>query len=71
MNNILGTPGPGALNLGFYLIPTGSNRTVIDDTSVDTLTGSQGQDWYFVHTKGSLADIITSFANDDFKQAID
>ncbi|HTK78338.1 MAG TPA: pre-peptidase C-terminal domain-containing protein, partial [Gemmataceae bacterium] len=71
MNNILGTTVPGALNRGFYLIPTGSNRTVFDDTSVDTLTGSQGDDWYFVHTKGALTDTITSFGTGDFKQAID
>ena len=48
MKNILGTPVAGALNAGFYLIPNGPNRTVFDDTSIDTLTGSQGQDWYFV-----------------------
>jgi len=71
VKNILGTPGPGALNAGFYLIPNGPNRTVVDDTSVDTLTGSQGQDWYFVHTIGSLADIITSLGTGDLKQAID
>jgi hypothetical protein len=71
VKNILGTPGPGALNVGFYLVPNGPNRTVVDDASVDTLTGSQGQDWYFVHTIGSLSDIITSFGTGDLKQAVD
>jgi Ca2+-binding RTX toxin-like protein len=71
MNNILGTPGPGALNVGFYLIPTGPNRTVIDDASVDSLSGSSGQDWYFVHTVGTLTDNITSFGTGDFKTPID
>jgi len=69
--NILGTPVAGALNLGFYLIPTGSSRTVFDDTSVDSLTGSQGQDWYFVHTGAPLTDIITSFGTGDLKTSID
>lgn len=71
MNFILGKAGTGGLNGGFYLVPNGANRTVLDDTNIDTLTGSQGGDWYFVHVNGKLADTITSFGTGDFKQAID
>jgi Ca2+-binding RTX toxin-like protein len=70
MNNILGMPGAGALNIGYYFIPNGPNRTVFDDTSIDKLTGSSGQNWFFVDTVGPFADTITDFGTGDFKTSI-
>ena len=46
MKNILGTPVAVGSERRVLFDPNGPNRTVFDDTSIDTLTGSQGQDWY-------------------------
>ena len=65
------TPGPSASSRRRDSSGRMMMSSLAASTSVDTLTGSQGDDWYFVHTKGALTDTITSFGTGDFKQAID
>jgi Ca2+-binding RTX toxin-like protein len=42
----------GGLNGATKLITTGPGRTVFDDTSKDTLTGSLGSDWFLLNRTG-------------------
>ena len=47
----------GGLSGGNYLQATGAKRTVFDDGSADTLTGGQGQDWFFPGTGDTITDL--------------
>lgn len=47
------------LSGGNYLQATGATRTVFDDGSTDTLTGGQGQDWFFQSTGDTITDLGT------------
>jgi Ca2+-binding RTX toxin-like protein len=42
----------GGLNGSSKLTTTGAGRTVLDDTSKDTLTGGLGQDWFLLNKTG-------------------
>ena len=63
VNNL--TNGTG-LTAGNRLIgDDGATQTVFNDNDVDTLTGSQGQDWFFanrVADNGGVLDVVTDKA---------
>jgi Ca2+-binding RTX toxin-like protein len=62
VNNIRGITDVGPrLNGSYVLTTTGPNATVHDDGSVDKLTGSQDNDWYFV----SAGDVVTDKIKDE------
>ena len=56
-NRIRGTSTTGS-NQGYYLVASGSNRTVFDDQSLDRIWGEGGQDWYFANLSGGVTDQI-------------
>ena len=57
------TNGSG-LTAGFKLVgDDGASQTVFNDNDVDTLTGSQGIDWFFANHHGpGVLDILTDKA---------
>jgi Ca2+-binding RTX toxin-like protein len=46
---------PGGRNGTSVLTVTGSGRTVVDDSSIDTANGKLGQDWFLINTAGGTA----------------
>lgn len=58
---VTGTGLLSRLNGDYFLLDSGSGRTVFNDASSDTLTGSTGSDWFFAGT----ADKITDLSNLD------
>jgi hypothetical protein len=59
INHLTGAT-PGGLNGANTLVP---GTTVFDDTSVDTLTGGGGQDWFLANRSGGgTLDTITDLA---------
>jgi Ca2+-binding RTX toxin-like protein len=58
VNNIK-SGSSGGLNDPFFLRPTGSDKTVIDDSDIDSLTGGLGRDLFFRKNSGPNKDLIT------------
>jgi Ca2+-binding RTX toxin-like protein len=48
------------LNNACFLLDQGSSQTVFNDSSIDTLTGSAGSDWFFAGTADKLTDLNKS-----------
>jgi hypothetical protein len=46
----------------YFLRVANPNATVIDDGSIDVLTGNSGRDWLFANLVGSVLDSITDKA---------
>lgn len=60
------TAGTG-LTGGYRLVgDDGASQTVFNDNDVDTVTGSQGQDWFFANRyadNGGVLDLVTDLSN--------
>lgn len=63
----------GGLNNGAVLLTDGAGRTVIDDLSVDVLTGSEGLDWFIFNADGdgSARDKITDLKVGEYFSDLD
>ena len=64
--NLRGTgTGPRANGTAF-LMASGANRTVLNDSSADCLKGGRGRDWYFANVSGGgVLDSVTGLNGDD------
>ncbi|CAN5423411.1 hypothetical protein BH09PLA1_BH09PLA1_27270 [soil metagenome] len=63
VNHLTGTSG--GLNASFFLKATaGATQTVFDDAAKDSLSGGDGQDWFFAKTSGSFADSTDKKSNE-------
>ena len=61
-------------NLQAVLRADGPDATVFDDAAEDVLTGSDGQDWFFVNVDdvpGGVTDEVTDLGADEFAQDLD
>jgi Ca2+-binding RTX toxin-like protein len=69
--NILGTGSPATFetrqNGTNYLTTQGSLPTVRDDAAKDTMTGSEGNDWFFANLASSVIDKVTDLRADEFQ----
>jgi hypothetical protein len=70
--NLSGT-GSGPRNNGNdFLIASGPNATVFDDSSVDVLNGGSGTDWFFANQSGGVAqDIIKGLGGGQIVEELD
>jgi hypothetical protein len=73
--NIRGT-GSGAsfesrLNANYFLTDDGFTTTVFDDAVKDTMTGSEGQDWFFANLDSGILDKITDLSAAEFAEDLD
>jgi hypothetical protein len=70
--NLSGT-GSGPRNNGNdFLIASGPNATVFDDSSVDVLNGGSGTDWFFANRSGGVAqDIIKGLGGGEIVEELD
>ena len=54
------------------LVPPVATKSASPDTSVDVLTGSAGQDWYFANVQGGgVQDKITDLSAQEFAGDLD
>jgi uncharacterized delta-60 repeat protein len=58
-------------NATYYLTTEGSAPTVRDDSAKDTMTGSDGQDWFFANLAEGVLDKITDLSADEFAADLD
>ena len=64
-NNILNGTGQAG---GYRLVgDDGASQTVFNDNDIDTLTGSQGTDWFFANreAEGGILDVVTDKASSE------
>jgi hypothetical protein len=49
----------------------GASATVFDDSAVDVLIGSAGEDWFFANLDGDFSDEITDLSAVEFADRLD
>jgi hypothetical protein len=63
------------ISMSLLMSPTfgddGANQTVFDDGARDSLTGSQGVDWFFSNLDTGVKDVITDKASGETSNDID
>jgi hypothetical protein len=73
--NIRGTgSGPSfdaRQNGNYFLIVGEPSPTVYDDASKDTMTGSEGQDWFFANLEAGILDKITDLNAEEFAEDLE